>query len=87
MIIDKLFLFLFFQIIRVIVPLKAAYQILDSDSATVGDVLKCFGQLSQHFNGLEREETRVQMDKAIEVHTPTPPPLLLPMYLAVSVYT
>ena len=52
-----------------IVPLKAAYQILDSDSATVGDVLKCFGQLSQHFNGLEREETRVQMDKAIEVHT------------------
>ena len=55
-----------------IVPLKAANQILDSESATLGDVLKCFGQLSQHFNGLEREETRAYMDAAIEV-TPTPP--------------
>ena len=54
-----------------LVPLKAAQQILESESATLGDVLKCFGQLSQHFNGLERGETRAYMDAAIEVpHVP-----------------
>lgn len=60
-----------------IVPLKVAKQILDSESATLGDVLKCFGQLSQHFNGLEREETRAYMDAAIEVQ---PPPLTPNVY-------